>query len=69
MPKNKSKNPSKLLDIHKRMHASDDADELVRLEFEKLQARYDQNEENRKFASGVRKGRSFLQGSGEQSEK
>ena len=60
MPKNKSKNPSKLLDIHKRMHASDDADELVRLEFEKLQARHNQNEENRKFASGVRKGRSFL---------
>ena len=62
MPKNKSKNPTKLLDIHKRMHASDDADELVRLEFEKLQARFDQNEENRKFASGVRKGRPFLQG-------
>ena len=68
MPKNKSKNPSKLLDIHKRMHASDDADELVRLEFEKLQARYDQNEENRKFASGVRKGRSFLPGSEERLE-
>lgn len=67
MTSRKSKNPSKILAIHKRMHASDDADELIRLEFEKLLARSDQNEENRKFASGVRKGRPFFPG-GETSE-
>ncbi len=60
MPGKKSKNPSRILEIHKRMHASDDSDELIRLEFEKMKARYDQNEENRKFSSGVRKGRPFF---------
>lgn len=60
MPGKKSKNPSKILEIHKRMHASDDSDELIRLEFEKMKARLDQNEENRKFSSGVRKGSPFF---------
>lgn len=62
MPGKKSKNPSRILEIHKRMHASNDADELIRLEFEKMKARYDQNEENRKFSSGTRKGRPFFSG-------
>lgn len=60
MPSKKSKNPSRILEIHKRMHASDDSDELIRLEFEKMKARFDQNEENRKFSSGVRKGSPFF---------
>lgn len=60
MPGKKSKIPSRILEIHKRMHASDDSDELIRLEFEKLKARFEQNEENRKFSSGVRKGSPFF---------
>ena len=60
MPRKKSKNPTKILEIHKRMHASDDSDELIRLEFEKMLARSEQNEENRKSSSGIRKGSPFM---------